>query len=199
MASVIIPFSNSRFIHVPKTGGTWVLEAMDSIGLKHELINPEEDIRGGHTGFYYKQRDAFSFGFVRNPFDWYRSFYKFNKGLVTRTSGRLGLKRWSTEDVNEFVFDSIENGHHFSSQLKYFFGNFYEISFIGKYENLCEDLIKAMYLSGEFFDTGYEDTIREFYRTVVNSSANIECGEYSVEAKNAIFRVDRKIFRRFDY
>ena len=199
MPSLILPFSNSRFIHVPKTGGSWVAGALDILGCNYQLLDPDKKTRGGHAGYYYGDYTGFSFGFVRNPFDWYKSFFKFNRGLVNRTNGDLGIRRWDVGDINEFVFDCIENGHNLSNQLKYFFGNFYEIGFIGRYENLCEDLIKGLHLAGEFFDEGDDEKIRNFYGTVINDSENIACGEYSTEAKNFIFRTDRNIFRRFDY
>ena len=80
--------------------------------------------------------------------------------------------------------------------LIYFFGNNYEISFIGKYENLCEDLIEALNFAVQ---TRTEKKIRRFSEVFINSTENIGCDEYTTETKNIIYAADSYIFRRFKY
>ena len=130
MTSVLLTHSNSRFLHLPKTGGSWVVKCLEDSGIDFYEINPEHKCKGGHTGYYYKWQNGFSFSFIRNPFDWYKSLFKFNKGANE-------IPYWEKEDINKFVFDAIQGGHSLAETSRYFFGNNYEIDtstiFIGGY------------------------------------------------------------------
>ena len=191
MPSLILPFSHSRYLHVPKTGGTWCQQALDKSGIKYEFCNPHLNIRGGHTGYYYKNFTGFSFSFIRNPFDWYKSLFKFNAFAKVNT-------KWEMYDLNKFVRDTINAGESLYALSRYFFGDYYEISFIGKYENLVEDFIDALNFLPriEIFD---EDAIRNFGNEKINNTDLIECEDYTQEVKNLIFATDNYIFRRFKY
>lgn len=191
MPSLLLPFSHSRYLHLPKTGGTWCRQALHKSGVKYELCNPELDIRGGHTGYYYQNYSGFSFSFIRNPFDWYKSLFKFNALAKVNPS-------WEMYDINKFVRNVLAVGESLYSLSKYYFGEHYEIAFIGKYENLVEDFIDALNFLPriEVFD---ERAIRDFGNVRVNNTDLIECQEYDQEVKNLIFAADNYIFRRFKY
>ena len=103
---------------------------------------------------------------------------------------------WEKEDINKFVFDAIQGGYSLTETSRYFFGNNYEISFIGKYENLCEDLIEALNFSIEVVR---EEKIRRFSEVFINTTENVECNDYTAETKNIIYAADSYIFRRFKY
>jgi len=189
VTSVVLTHSNSRFLHLPKTGGSWIVKCLEDNGIDFYEIDPEHKCRGGHTGYYYKWQNGFSFSFIRNPFDWYKSLFKFNKETKT-------VSQWNKCDINSFVSEVIGDGHSLYEMSKYFFGNNYEISFIGKYENLCEDLIEALNFAVQ---TRTEKKIRRFSEVFINSTENIECDEYTTGTKNIIYAADSYIFRRFKY
>lgn len=190
MTSLLLTHSNSRFLHLPKTGGTWISECLDYLGVESEEIDPEHEIKGGHTGYYYKREPGFSFSFIRNPFDWYKSLFKFNKGSEMRLD-------WEREDINKFVRDMTASGHSLFEISKYFFGQDYEVSFIGRYENLHEDLINALNFGMEInLDV---EKIMKYSKKITNSTNKIEVEDYSTETKNIIYSVDSYIFRRFHY
>lgn len=190
MTSLVLTHSNSRFLHLPKTGGAWILKCLEYAEIDFQEIDPERKIRGGHTGYYYNKERGFSFSFIRNPFDWYRSLFKFNIGTQTRPE-------WEQEDINKFVRDMTTSGHSLFEISKYFFGYDYEISFIGKYENLYEDLIDSLNFAIEL--NVDEEKIREYSKRVTNSTHKIMVEDYTTETKNLIYSADSYIFRRFKY
>ena len=189
MTSVVLTHSNSRFLHFPKTGGIWVSECLKDNGIDFYEIDPEHICRGGHTGYHHKWQGGFSFSFIRNPFDWYKSLFKFNKATKK-------VPDWNMHDINAFVPQIIKRGNSLCDLSKYYFGTNYEISFIGKYENLCEDLIEALDFAIELID---EEKIRKFSEVFINTTERIECDEYTTETKNIIYAADSYIFRRFKY
>jgi hypothetical protein len=189
VVSLILPFSNSRMLHLPKTGGSWFNAMLDNFHVDYYPIDPEKKCRAGHTGYYYKEHNGFSFGFIRNPYDWYKSLFKFNRLTLSNT-------HWEMEDINKFVLQTIGSRHNLYEQSLYFFGKNYEISYICKYENLLEDTIDALHFAGEPCN---ESSIADFYNIRINGTTHIECDDYSTDVKNQIFRADNFIFKRFKY
>ena len=75
--------ANALFVHIPKTGGVWVEEALPACGIatacplttggvswRHPL---PADIRGSFD---------FTFTFVRHPISWYESWWRFASSRV---------------------------------------------------------------------------------------------------------------------
>jgi len=101
----MIVTNNAVFLHIPKTGGTWVKEVLNSYQLdfnEHSL-----DIPDSH-------RNKPVFVFVRNPWAWHVSFYNYMKSVPyenvnsPRTSPQLISLIWkhvfhSSATFEEFV------------------------------------------------------------------------------------------------
>jgi hypothetical protein len=69
---LVIPDHRRVFLHVPKTGGTWVREVFNRIGVYTE--------ERGHQHDNYEQskelrRRFLRFTVLRNPWDWYASYW----------------------------------------------------------------------------------------------------------------------------
>ena len=114
------------FIHIPKTGGTSITNVLSKIpGTKilqsHDSIRAFEDVD-----------DFFIFTFVRNPYTRLASVYEhgIRKGIYKSTFSDL-LTKESKSDIwlmPQYFFTKAGS----NKQKK--------ISFIGKYENLKEDI-----------------------------------------------------------
>ncbi|PYE82172.1 sulfotransferase family 2 domain-containing protein [Pseudoroseicyclus aestuarii] len=91
------------FIHVPKTAGTSLTEALGPYGksvsgpenrddpyFRHASARQIRDALGPRFEGYYR------FGFIRNPWDWCLSNYYFNRGM--HLPYRSGT-RWDTQDI----------------------------------------------------------------------------------------------------
>lgn len=155
---------NAVIYHVPKCGGHWVKAAMRNAGLrlyrveygrgKHPLNLREGSHTTPDTVNGEAVRGKFSVAFVRSPETWYRSFWAFR-----RARGRLNDECaadwcWS-DDFNTFVNNLLdEYPHGFVTLLYQFFvgpeGD--KIDFVGRQENLAEDLVTGLTLAGDVFD-----------------------------------------------
>lgn len=152
------------FYHIPKTGGIWVKYAMRRGGIKYgrarnrrrlgqawklkrehaipEVIRPED------------KENRLSFCFIRHPVDWYKSFWAYRK-----KTGLLDLefpadKCWD-EKFESFVLNVLEGyPDGFVTQLyQYYIGrDIDKIDYVGRQENLENDLVEVLYLAREIFD-----------------------------------------------
>jgi len=103
------------FLHIPKTGGSWVRHVLREQGLvKVEFPDTHPDMtRLNHFPRFYplhfaKQsikyrstclarevRESYKFCFVRHPHDWYRSYWRYMKG-----------RKWKIDDNPNGVLDT---------------------------------------------------------------------------------------------
>jgi hypothetical protein len=159
------------FFHIPKTGGSWVLEALRRCGIGGTRIwrNP---YKSNELGLYRAHlmpinaraadvNGRFSFCFVRNIIDWYESYWAY-RIKNNRISLDLPLDWYCWDIIFEKFVDNTMNyyrGGFLTTMYKLYVGeNLDRVDFIGRQENLSDDLIKALHMAGADFD---ERIIRE--------------------------------------
>jgi hypothetical protein len=118
--------------------------------------------------------DEFLFCFVRHPLKWWESWFRYCKGLDWKQWGTAGgrhdwhpnaiLNGTGHADFNQFLRNAIARRPGYASEL-FFTYTKPGIKFIGRQENLADDLISALRTLNENFD---EDFIRT--RPALNES-----------------------------
>lgn len=128
--ALLISHSNKwGFIHIPKTGGTTLTHILQK-NHNCEILTGHDSVRIIDASNY------FLFTFVRNPFTRIQS--AFYHGV------RKGLYK---NDFSNFLLNSNENDLWLLPQTYYINAGKQsdkQVSFIGKYENFSNDLIKVM-------------------------------------------------------
>lgn len=138
------------FVHVPKTGGTWVNKAMTAAGL-----HLEQEGYSDHPFFYeLDRRNRFSFAFVRDPLQWWGSEWRFRRNHDYRDLANHPYDRWLDLGFDRFIEQVIEHCPGFLSQMyDQHIGTIVDsVDFVGRYETLADDLVKGLRLAGEDFD-----------------------------------------------
>ncbi len=175
----------SIFYHIPKTGGIFVKEAMrhsgavydrtrriyratHKFGLKREHTIPD-DVKD------IDKEGRFSFAFVRKPFEWYRSFWahRNREGFVLVPKFPLDFlwdKNFETFITN--VIKTYPDGFLTDIYKCYVGEDGKALDFVGRQENLREDLIKALTLAGEEFNEKRIRTIKKFNTTASEEVLN---------------------------
>lgn len=186
---------HSVFFHIPKTGGGWVRRAIAQAGIP--AVERGRCPRMGsvrHSGFEEADtRGKFTFTFVRHPLDWYASFWSFRM-----------FTGWRTEEPLESCM-SVEFEPFIRNVLRRFpegyLSKFYEfylgsppggLCFVGRTENLVEDLVKALTLAGEDFD-------EERLRATPRINASVLRPLWSPRLREAVLRAESGILERFGY
>jgi hypothetical protein len=173
--------NGSVFLHIPKTGGSWVTHVLEELNLATGPVykmHSDLDELYWYNRFYplypphrmWKAalkhpfnlkkviRDGFKFCFVRHPLRWYESYWKFQEQQGWEHWGQpiRGLRNWHP---NACLHDiQADNFHDFVARVlaKYpgYVTTLYQwytspgIDFVGKQENLTEDLHRALNSSG---------------------------------------------------
>lgn len=171
--------AKSIFVHIPKTGGTWVSDALRKCELE---VIPQAKFTYHITIQEISRsikKDKQAFVFIRNPVTWYQSrwsdphcrwyqyFYVLKKAS---TEKRPKPNKWTRctqilYSINGKTIDEFDNFNLWLENLlskrptwlidyyKLFIGDkFNRIKNIGYYENIEEDLIKILSKIGEDFD-----------------------------------------------
>lgn len=214
---------HSIFIHVPKTGGSWVRKAIAHAGIPHTELLCRRSTRLGsllfpaangkrswnhnctHDGLRdIDPGDRFTFGFVRHPLSFYQSYWRHKIRIGWDTENRFDRLN-QAPDFSTFVENTLAfrwlNGMEFS--IEGIYSGCLEhsgrtVDFIGKQESLVEDLIRALRLAGEAFDE------QKLYSTTVENSTedDEELRRRSIFPPNLEARVlerERETLRKYNY
>ncbi|MEQ1897730.1 MAG: sulfotransferase family 2 domain-containing protein [Vicinamibacterales bacterium] len=188
-------FENGVLLHVPKTGGTWVKAA-----IRNARISVEEYIVDGdpHADLSYcPHRDRFLFAFVREPLSLYQSYWRFKitsgwdpRNPFDATCGAptfegfvecvLRLEpAWCSRMFEDYVGREPGEG----------------VDFVGRYESLADDLIRALRMMGASVD---EQAIR-MTPPVNVSTASRNLARWTPELADRVRRSEERAIVRFGY
>ncbi|MFI9062441.1 tetratricopeptide repeat protein [Streptomyces sp. NPDC053429] len=145
--------SNALLLLTPKTGSTWIRKKIRELGIPVEEIGDPAMREHDLLADFDRSQYGFVGAFVRDPLEWYRSYwsYRMEKGWRPQ----YALDEHCESDVFEtFVRRAV-------TTLPGALGNIYssyvgapgeEVDFIGRQEDLQSDFARFLTLAGEDFD-----------------------------------------------
>jgi hypothetical protein len=221
VAMAYILKNGAVFLHIPKTGGTWVRNVLSqcnlishSVGHKHSdfdrtfyeaaLLNESNR----QTSLLDAMRSAnaacasrpFTFCFVRNPLSWYESWWHY---MRAREWHAWGTEHWHPnaelnglghDDFNEFVMNVVRRYPGYVSNLYRSYAKG-DISYVGKTENLRSDLrsvLKAI---------GYADNDKaiESVPAANTAPASVTQARWDPSVKSLVRTLELPALLRFGY
>ena len=181
-----------------KTGGTWVRVicknqklTLQEAGNKHTVYCELEDIQ--------VLSSRFTFAFVRHPCSWYQSFWSWKM----RTGWQMDKPFDAccrSDTFTGFLEQCLEHLPHgmVSTMYEKFLDKGPPIDYIGRYENLIDDLILALSCAGEEFS---EQAIRAM--PPENQAYRLpewrERCRYTPELLERVQEADKRAIERFGY
>lgn len=201
MSNLLLP--KSSVIHIPKCAGTFLQAFLYALKLpKYRYSSPQD----GHLFLHQmtQSKDTYNFTFVRNPYTWWPSFYEWSKNTRFSESER------KCPDFDAWVQDYGPFWMGLYTQLvKRYTGEDpvyacdVKMHFVGKTENIFEDLHTALTNAGETFEE------HRFQHLVANHLTNESLvkwsnkqtyhREISAASKEIIYQTERYVFDRFAY
>jgi hypothetical protein len=179
---------NMVFLHLSKTAGITVAKILGN----HGFVNIDLSINGGHIGYREDFKEYFTFGFIRHPERWYKSLYRYFRGLewvVPKDDGVADFTRYKSDNINDFIDKLIDNNEFIMGDVvSEFFG---DSSFIGKTENLMEDLDRVLSM--------HDINMTHDERNIKMNVSKKYPDEIDREHKDWIRKTCSEIYGRFSY
>lgn len=168
---------------------------MRSAGIKL-MKKGDSKLMGHDNPTQTSSEGKFSFCFIRNPLDWFKSYWSFRMRNGWHTKTHQIDQTCSSMDFNEFISRVLEKMPGYCTR---FFESYIGtkekplVSFVGRQENLTKDLISALNQAGEKFD-----------KEAILKAPPVNCRgpykpEYDKDLKNEVIQTEIKFMRRFGY
>jgi hypothetical protein len=204
MSNLIL--TKSSLIHIPKCAGTQLQAFLHHLNLVKYRYNYPQD---GHLFLHQmmNSKDTYNFCFIRNPYTWWPSFWYWSK---SGAGDRFSKQEKECPDFDTWIQDygPFWMGLYSKLILRYIgedslYESDIKMNFIGKIENLYNDLFIALKNSGEIFNEGRfhhlvkEADTKESLKKWSNKQEYKK--EISEQSKNIIYKSEKWIFDRFNY
>jgi hypothetical protein len=196
------------FIHMPKTGGSFVRELLTH----HAPADWQIELHDNHPSIRDippTHKSLPIFGLVRNPFDWYVSWYHY----LLKHRGDPFFDQVSDQGKRDFVstlsaafevdigsffnFPCHYTGSPFGCYMNYLFGNDLDRLKLGKMEHLRDDLREI--LSGFNALTPTLDEQIDLFPVVNASEHHPSRSYYTARLRDLILERDASVLNHFDY
>jgi hypothetical protein len=155
---VALLLPKSLFIHIPKTGGSWVRDAIQRAGIPTDEILPSSAVGISWAAAMHASShcitDRFRFAFVRHPLTFYQSYwcYKMQVGWSQENAFEAKIASESFPEFVRSVLHVCPTGWVTTMYIRALGYAFSNVEYIGRTERLVDDLVTALRLAGESFD-----------------------------------------------
>ncbi len=202
MSNCILP--RSKFIHIPKCGGTAVGSALWKIGLIKDFSQILTTPHFGHLFASQMAVDArVNFTFVRNPITWWQSWYYWNK---TQPLSRFNGAELNTKSFDEWAIDYGQLWFGMYTRIidRYLgidpdFPSKTIVTKIGKCENLYKDLKQILDDIGEVYDVTGMNQIIARETKLFDNRQQYDRAAVSPSVIETIYKTEKPVFKKFNY
>lgn len=190
--TVILP--KSIFLHIPKTGGMWVREALK----KSELVIHEYDERhdfNKHINDQMVVDRPIRFCFVRNPITWYQSYWAMRTKDDSWDDEALVDRLCASDNFRKFidaVIGAFPDGH--LNHLYAIWVN--QCTIVSKMELFPKSLINILDMCGEKYNY---DAIINLPRQNIGDKKYKKLAIYSHGQKEKLRAIEHEALKIYDY
>jgi hypothetical protein len=200
---VVLKKANALFLHVPKTGGSFVFKALQELGIEiqHPTLKPGVSVAHALPRHVEGEFD-FAFLFVREPMSWYRSWWRFQMGREHPWDAfepwnwhpQRGIERYADDDFERWLRALLYGnpGHVSSLYERYVDDVTHGVGFVGRHERLADDLAAVLAHLG--YDVTPDD-ILSLPKTNVSRGPQVPPSSPELEA--LVRTVERRALERF--
>ncbi|MCK5523226.1 MAG: hypothetical protein KAI83_08850 [Thiomargarita sp.] len=189
------------FIHLPKTGGSFVRRICHEYApLEWQVQIIDEHLTRYDIPTAYQSLPIL--GFIRNPYSWYISAYYYLKkkgdNEIFNQISNQGTKDFKSTVLTlmDLEVENVEFGGY-SWHIKKIFGQNLDALKIGKFEELRHELLRLM-SSAVTLPPSLVKAIQTYPSVNVSSHEHYRT-YYDQELREIIAEKDKWIFERFDY
>lgn len=201
--------SRSKFIHIPKCGGTAIQSALWYIGCVKDRSQMFTDATYPGFGHLFASQmpedDRSNFTFIRNPITWWNSFYHWN---MRQKLSRFNGAELKTKSFDEWVNDygQFWLGLYTRLVTRYAgedtdFPTSNKVQYWGKTEYLFRDLKVILDAAEEEYDVAKMNALITNPDSVsfINKNEQAYPRQASDSTKDIIYLTEKPIFDRFGY